>query len=243
MTEFLLIFVAGILGSSHCIGMCGPLAIALGIPSPNLVHNFQRQLLFSIGRLNTYGFIGALSAFAGVWLESWLWFGVSLQGLVAVVGGALLVILGLTSVGVVPRLNMSRFGPRSCAAAGWLKTLLRDPSPLSAFLAGVFTGFIPCGLVYGFLAVATASGNVIRGWLIMTAFGLGTMPTLVLTGCGATMLSVQSRARVLKIAAWCVVATGVISIARGAGNLAANSGAQVPPCPFCHQTSATALKK
>jgi sulfite exporter TauE/SafE len=240
MIELPLIFVGGLLGSSHCVGMCGPLAIALGMPSTDLSHNFRRQLLFSLGRLSTYGFIGALSAFASLWLSRWSWLAVSLQGLLALVGGVALVILGLATAGVLPRLKLGWIAPQSCAAAGWLKTLLLSPSAPGALLAGVFTGFIPCGLVYGFLAVAAASGDVIRGWLIMTTFGLGTMPLLLLTGCGATMLSVAVRARILQVAAWCVVVAGAISIARGAGDLRWGPQSQPPSCPFCNHTDTVA---
>ncbi len=239
MTELPLIFVGGLLGSSHCLGMCGPLAIALGVPSHNLSHNFRRQLFFSVGRLSTYGFMGALSAFAGLWLSQWTWLATSAQGLLAVIGGAVLVVLGLTTAGILPRLKAGWITPNSCAAASWLKSLLLSPSKLSALLAGVFTGFIPCGLVYGFLAVAAASGDVLRGWLIMTTFGAGTMPLMLLAGCGATLISIATRARLLRLAAWCIVVTGVISIARGAGDL--RGAAPAKSCPFCHPSHVTTL--
>jgi len=237
MTELPLIFVGGFLGSSHCVGMCGPLAIALGMPSTSLVHNFRRQLAFSVGRLSTYGFAGAVAAFAGLWLRQWSWLAASVQAMLALLGGFTLVILGLTTAGVIPRLKLGWTVPQPCAAAGWLKTLLLSTSLSGAFLAGLFTGFIPCGLVYGFLAIAAASGNITHGWLIMTAFGLGTMPLMLLTGCGATVMSVATRSRVLRVAAWCVVVAGAISIARGTGQLSLSSGSTAAICPFCHDES------
>ena len=240
MTELPLIFVGGLLGSAHCVGMCGPLAIALGAPSQSLSHNLRRQLLFSIGRLCTYGFMGAASAFAGLWLSQWAWLATSAQGILAVVGGAVLIVLGLTTAGVLPLAKADWIAPNSCAAAGWLKSLLLSPNKLSALLAGVFTGFIPCGLVYGFLAVAAATGDVKRGWLVMTTFGAGTMPLLLLTGCGATLISVATRIHILRLAAWCIVVTGVISIARGASDL--RGGASAGSCPFCHPSSATTMR-
>jgi sulfite exporter TauE/SafE len=117
-----------------------------------------------------------------------------------------------------------------------LKTLLVSPKLNSAFLAGVFTGFIPCGLVYGFLALAAATGDVVRAWLVMVTFGAGTVPLMVLTGCGGTLISVAARARVLKVAAWCVVVAGIISLARGASQLALSAEQQATNCPFCHST-------
>src|SRR5436309_3018013 len=68
MTELPLVFVGGLLGSSHCVGMCGPLALVLGVTEERVVSNVRRQLVFSAGRTFTYGFGGALAAYAGWWL-------------------------------------------------------------------------------------------------------------------------------------------------------------------------------
>lgn len=242
MNELPLIFVGGLLGSSHCIGMCGPLALALGVTGDKLSSNLRRQLAFSIGRICTYGFFGATAAFAGLLLGNLSWLSHSIQGVLAVAGGTALVLLGLSTAGVLPRLNLSWTSPQPCTAALGLKSLLTSPKLAAAFLAGVFTGFIPCGLVYAFLAMAAGSGNVARGWLIMATFGFGTVPLLLITGCGGTLISVATRARVLQIAAWCVVVTGIISIARGAGHLDFRSESRGPTCPFCHSTNLDLLQ-
>jgi sulfite exporter TauE/SafE len=238
MTELPLIFVGGLLGSYHCIGMCGPLALALGVTEEGLVANLRRQLVFSAGRILTYGFGGTLAAYAGWWLGRWPAAAFNAQAVLAIVAGAALVLLGLAGAGLVPQLRFGRFAPQSCAAAKGLKTLLTAPGLGSAFLAGVFTGFIPCGLVYAFLAVAASTGDVLRGWLTMVAFGAGTVPLMVLAGSSGSLISVAARARVLRIAAGCVVVVGVISIARGAGYLSLSSGGLPASCPFCHSGAA-----
>ncbi len=242
MNDLPLIFIAGLLGSSHCIGMCGPLALALGVTDKRIVANLHRQLMFSAGRICTYGFAGALAAFTGLWLGQWTWLAVGVQGTLAVLGGVALVLLGLVTAGVLPQLNLSRISAQPCTAAAWLKSMLRSPKLTGAFLAGVFTGFIPCGLVYAFLAIAASSGDVVRGWLVMVTFGVGTVPLLVITGCGGTVMTVAARARVLQIAAWCVVLTGMISIARGAGYLEFSSRPQPASCPFCLETESMSLE-
>jgi sulfite exporter TauE/SafE len=242
MTELPLIFVGGLLGSSHCIGMCGPLALALGMSESQVTANLRRQLVFSVGRICTYGFAGALAAFAGLWLTQWSWLAVGVQGTLALVGGVALVLLGLTTAGISPRTGLGWLAPQSCSAAVWLKTLLISPKLASAFLAGVFTGFIPCGLVYAFLAMAAGTGDVVRGWLVMVTFGAGTVPLLVVTGCGGSLLSISGRARVLKIAAWCVVITGVISIARGAAFIDSSQISGPTKCPFCRRIEPTVLQ-
>jgi sulfite exporter TauE/SafE len=87
--------------------------------------------------------------------------------------------------------------------------------------------------VYAFLAYAASTGNVVDGWLTMVAFGVGTVPLMVLTGSGASILSLSARARALKIAAWCVIVTGLISIARGTGHIQWLSDSLPTGCPLC----------
>jgi sulfite exporter TauE/SafE len=234
MTDLPFIFMGGLIGSSHCIGMCGPLALAVGITDAKLTTNLRRQLVFSAGRICTYGFAGAVAAFTGLWLAQWSWLAVGVQAGLAVIGGAALVVLGLSTLGFLPRLSLYLTKPQPCAFGTGVKTLLTSPRFTGAFLAGVFTGFIPCGLVYAFLATAASSGDVVRGWLVMVTFGAGTVPLLVVAGCGSTLLSVATRSRMLRLAAWCVVITGVISIARGIGYMELSPASAKGSCPFCH---------
>jgi len=231
-----LVFLGGLLGSAHCVGMCGPLALALGANQDRLRTNLGRQLLFSGGRICTYGFGGALAAYGGIWLTQRSVSFVNAQAALAVVAGVVLVALGLSTAGLLPRIVPRRFAPSSCVAASSFKALLTAPSRTSAFLAGVFTGFIPCGLVYAFLAYAASAGNVLQGWATMVAFGAGTVPLMVLVGSGGTLLSISARSKLLKIAACCVVLTGLISVARGAGHLHFAADAQPSGCPFCATT-------
>jgi sulfite exporter TauE/SafE len=233
MTELPLIFLGGLLGSSHCIGMCGPLALALGVQQSRLPVNLGRQLLFSVGRIATYGFLGAAAGASGWWLSQRPQTLVNVQSLLSIIAGLTLVWLGLSTAGVLPRLTGRWLNSPPCTAVSWFKTLLTTPGAASAMLAGAFTGFIPCGLVYAFVVYAASSGNVLQGWATMVAFGLGTVPLMVLAGCGGTLLSLGTRARVLQIAAWCVVVTGMISVARGAGYLELVANAAPAGCPFC----------
>lgn len=234
MTDLPLIFVGGLLGSSHCLGMCGPLALALGANQSGFTTNLSRQLVFSAGRILTYGFGGATAAFTGWWLAQRpapVAF-INMQALLSIVAGLLLVLFGLAAAGKLPPLAGRWLSTHPCGAAKWIKTLLTGRDLTSALLAGVFTGFIPCGLVYAFLAYAATAGDVLRGWLTMVAFGLGTVPMMVFAGCGGTLISHTARARILRVAAWCVVVTGLISIARGAGYIEAFGHAPTG-CPMC----------
>ncbi|MCA9247666.1 MAG: sulfite exporter TauE/SafE family protein [Planctomycetales bacterium] len=231
MIELPLIFVGGLLGSAHCIGMCGPLAIALSSAGPERL--LRRQLVFSLGRLFTYASCGAMAGFGGAWISASSRTFVLSQAWLALLAGVVLVLMGLATAGLLPRPALQFFGAASCGAAGWMKTFLNSPSWTGVLLAGVFTGFIPCGLVYAFLLKAGSSGGIWQGWLTMAAFGLGTVPLMVAVGYGGRLFSVAGRARLFRIAAWCIVLTGAISIARGASQLNTPVDEAAEACPFC----------
>ncbi len=96
----------------------------------------------------------------------------------------------------------------------------------------MFTGFLPCGLVYAYLALATASGTMATGLATMAAFGFGTVPLMMIAGLGTNALTATWRQRALRIAAGCVILTGVLSLVRGSIALQDSSESQ-PTCPLC----------
>jgi sulfite exporter TauE/SafE len=110
-------------------------------------------------------------------------------------------------------------------------SLLQATRLRSVFVGGVINGLLPCGLVYAYLALAAGAGSLLLGAATMLCFGLGTLPLMVLTGCGGTLLTASRRRRLLRAAAWCVLLTGVLTIARGLGFLQADDPS--PSCPMC----------
>ena len=237
-----LVLLGGILGSSHCIGMCGGFALAVGYGSASVSENVIRQLTWSLGRIFTYTFCGAVCGYLGARLtgESAL---ASAQGTLAVLAGVLLVVQGAVATGAFRRRRTNHAGC-SITRFSWLLPIVGLLSPCTSgdqsgsratetFLAGVVTGFLPCGLVYAYLALAAASGQFWHGMIIMTTFGLGTVPVMVATGAGASVLSHAARARLFRIAAACVLITGVLTIGRGVAALRASDEAKPQSCPMC----------
>ncbi len=233
MIELPLIFVGGLLGSAHCIGMCGPLAVSLSASTPAGTSLLRRQLVFSVGRIFTYGFCGAAAGLGGAWLSAGSRGFVLSQAWLAILAGLVLVLMGLVTVGILPKPATRFLAGLPCGTASWLKTFLSSTGWAGPLLAGVFTGFIPCGLVYAFLLKAGSSGSLWLGWLTMIAFGFGTVPLMVLVGYSGLFLSASNRSRLFQVAAWCIVLTGAISIARGAAQLNTPSLAETAACPFC----------
>ena len=232
MIELPLVFVAGFLGSSHCIGMCGPFAILLGSEADSWRNGFSRQVLYSAGRIFTYAVLGAFAGFGGMQLsgEPTISRWVNVPATLSIVAGCFLVYQGLVTAGVFGKGWSASDSP--CLAGGLVANFLRSRRASGVFLAGLFTGFLPCGLVYGFLGMAAGSRHILTGAAIMATFGLGTVPVMMATGLGGGLLSVSSRGRILRIAAWCLVIAGVISVARGLTFVAAGS-ADPALCPLC----------
>jgi sulfite exporter TauE/SafE len=244
MIELPLIFLGGLLGSAHCVGMCGGFAVLIGGEARGIGGNLTRQVLYSLGRIFTYSVLGGGLGYAGLRLAATLPPVVRAQSMLALLAGALLIVAGLSAAGVVPRRLPARWlrgtnhrashAPApACLSAGLLGTFLRAPGWGHVFLAGVFTGFLPCGLVYGFLALACSTASLAGGAATMAAFGLGTVPLMVLTGASASLLSIVARRRLLRLAAWCVVVVGVVSLSRGVAAMSAADDANGPACPLC----------
>jgi sulfite exporter TauE/SafE len=228
--EWPLLVMSGMLGSAHCLGMCGPFALAVGSAAPSWRANFSRQMTYSGGRIFTYAVLGATLAFAGgrlaVALPGWT----NVPAVLAIAAGVLLVVQGLLAAGVIRKRGVT--AAAACPGAGAFKALLGARSLVEVFLAGLFTGLLPCGLLYGMLALAASTHDVASGLVTMVAFGLGTVPAMAAAGLGGSLLGLAARRRLHAIAAWCLVLTGCISIARGAGHLSFTS--EPPPgCPFC----------
>lgn len=229
MIELPLILVAGVLGSPHCIGMCGPFALAIGTAAPDWKRNIVRQLTYGCGRIFTYSFLGACAGFGGVALTNQFSKWSSLPALLSISAGVFLLYQGLLAAGVLPRRGVK--SSNGCLSASFFAAFIKDSRRRYVFLAGLFTGLLPCGLVYAFLALAVSSGSMTRGLLTMMLFGLGTMPVMVATGCGGLILNWRSLAQLMRIAAWAVVVAGCICVARGIGFLPLM--AQQPGCPLC----------
>lgn len=185
MSAYLLIFLAGLAGSMHCVGMCGGFACALGGDARGPVESVLRHGVYNLGRLSSYTFIGALAGYAGLLLVGPAGdasMASAAQRALAVVSGLLMVYIGLQFLGVLKAaLAPDRwFGVEALALA--LRRLVRAPGRAAPLALGVLNGLLPCPLVYAFAAQAASSGGPLQGLFIMLAFGLGTFPAMLAMG-------------------------------------------------------------
>ena len=168
-------FIIGLLGSLHCVGMCGPIVMALPLKAKEKTMVVFQALLYHIGRISTYAIMGIAMGIIG--------WGVALSGYQKAFSiglGAVLIITAVFSISLERRLMQNPFVNRKFQ---WLKDKLSNALSIkgntSAFKIGLLNGLLPCGLVYIALAGAVASGSALSGAAYMAAFGLGTLPMMV----------------------------------------------------------------
>lgn len=238
MIEWPLLVVSGMLGSAHCLGMCGPLALTLGTAAPGWRANLRRQLAYSAGRIFTYAVLGAAAAFAATRLIRTLPGWTNVPAVLSIAAGILLVWQGLLAAGVIK--NHGVAGGTACPGAAAFRGLLTARGTVEAFVAGLFTGLLPCGLLYGMLAYAASRHDLLEGLAAMTAFGLGTVPAMVAAGLGGSLLGMASRRRLHAAAAWCLVVTGLVSMVRGA-SFVSLPGSPAAGCPLCAEADEAML--
>jgi len=230
MIEWPLFFASGFLGSAHCLGMCGPFVLTLGAATPGHWGNLARQLAYAAGRIFTYAVLGGGAAFLGLKAAGAVRHWANLPAVLAIVAGGILAVEGLFATGLIRRPGVA--GAAVCPGAAGFRRLLATPRLPEAFLAGLFTGFLPCGLLYGMLVLAASTHQVGLGVATMAVFGFGTVPALLALGLGGGLLGRASQQRLRTVAAWCLLLTGLVSIARGAGGLSLGSS-DPASCIFC----------
>lgn len=225
------ILLTSLLGSMHCVGMCGPMALwSSGVGTPHVTRReaMQRLLGYHTGRLITFAFaglaaglIGGLMTAGGDWL-GW-------QQTAARIAGSVMVGLGVWKLmhwlrPVVPvdasSINFSKHAPSptlgqrfsfwvSGRIAGLRPIIAGMPRNLRAVAIGVVTTWLPCGWLYLFVLVAAATANVGAALVVMTAFWIGTLPALTALVAGAVGVSPRFRPAMPLLVAGVLIITGI----------------------------------
>ena len=202
--------VLGGAGSAHCIGMCGPIALAVPSSGPGPGARAMSTVLLNGGRLFTYASLGlAFGAFGqGLRLAG-------LQQSVSIAAGVLLLIAAL-----IPSLLERNVAQGHIAL--WLSRLrgkmarhLRRNSPEAIWTSGVLNGLLPCGLVYTAALGAATTGSATDGAVLMLLFGAGTIPALVAVRLGGALLSTGWRGKLRRLSPVVIGAMGLLLILRG----------------------------
>ena len=186
-STYLSLFLIGLLGGTHCVGMCGGIVGALSMGSGR---RGALQWAYNAGRITSYASAGALAGMLG---EA----GVALSGtlparlVLFLLANLMLVALGFYLMGATRALGFAeRLGQNLWRHIQPLtRRFLPARTAWQAFPLGMLWGWLPCGLVYSALAMSLTSGSALRGAGMMLAFGAGTLPTLLLAGMLAVRLN------------------------------------------------------
>ncbi|MEZ5047924.1 MAG: sulfite exporter TauE/SafE family protein [Chitinophagaceae bacterium] len=204
-------FLTGLLGSTHCVGMCGPLALSLPLNSNQRFEKIVSILLYNLGRVFTYSVYGFVLGFVSSWLIPEAW-----QKTFSILAGLFLISLGLLyffHVQFPKRINTFPFYQNIIQS---LQKLYTKEGRLNIILIGMLNGLLPCGMIYIALVSAVALASPGYSMLYMFFFGLGTLPAMWAVMFFMNLISIQVRTHLKKIYPIFFLAMGLLLVVRGA---------------------------
>ncbi len=192
MTIFLTALLLGLAGSLHCVGMCGPLLLALPLDAHGKWQVLRQMLVYHSGRILTYAALGVLFGLLGK--------GLAVAGFQKILSiGAGVFMLGMAFMAwrferlVTALPGFETFTHRVKSSIG---NLMRHKPNGSTFSIGLLNGLLPCGMVYAAIAGAIATTGALEGGLFMAVFGLGTLPLLLMVSVLGRSFSVSIRQKI-----------------------------------------------
>ena len=226
MLDLLLIVALGFLGSfGHCVGMCGPLTVALALSQQdnNSVEDngVRFHFLLNIGRIMSYTLVGAaLGGLGSIVVASGQLAGIgsSLRQFMAIFTGILLIWFGIGQIKPnwlprLPFLHPLKGGIHQRLNSGMDRLSTQRQWWTPALLGGVW-GLIPCGFLYTAQLKAVETGSLLAGAIVMFCFGLGTAPMMLGVGVSASKVSADRRSQLFRLGGWVTLAIGVLTLLR-----------------------------
>ncbi|CAL2059797.1 sulfite exporter TauE/SafE family protein [Tenacibaculum sp. 190524A05c] len=205
-------FILGLLGSLHCLGMCGPIAFMLPLDRTNQVKQFFQLMSYHSGRLLTYGLLGVLFGLLGRGFELFVF-----QQHLSIFTGALMIIIIMFPKLVYQLKATEALNTYISKIKSTLGKELKQKSNDTFFAIGFLNGFLPCGLVYMALLGAVATHSTFQGSLYMIVFGLGTIPLMSSIVYIGKFTNLRLNRYFKKVIPMVVIAIGVLFILRGLG--------------------------
>jgi len=230
------VFIASILGSLHCAGMCGAFVLFAVADPRGATPRIWLHTAYHAGRLVTYTILGALAGLVGASID----LGGSLIGIqrfAAIIAGCMMVVFGIVTV---MRLHSIRV-PKLPIPKAWQNGLVRahgivatKPPVMRALATGLLTTLLPCGWLYSFVLMAAGTARPDLGALTMAVFWAGTVPILAALGVSLRAATDSLGRRLPTITAVAVVIVGLSTVVwRAQGIMVENDAAKAAKCPLC----------
>lgn len=199
----------GFLGSVHCIGMCGPLALSLPMSHLKGSSRIVAHVNYHLGRALSYTTLGLLFGLVGMsfsifFLQQWLSMGAGLLMLIMVLGFS------------ISKMEFEFFTWfKSLIHQRLTKLLKSEKRPMGFLMIGLVNGYLPCGLVYAAIIAATATGDILKSTLVMFGFGLGTIPAMAFLVVFGKLISLEWRRKLVRLTPYMLGIVGILLILRG----------------------------
>jgi uncharacterized protein len=210
--DYSLAFMAGVLGSGHCLGMCGALVSGYFMNSGHS-KSIWPYFVYQIARIFVYSMVGMAAAALGVVLVSSGIFG-KMQSILQMLIGSVVIILAFGILGWIPFQGSVRLIPMKVLRKGYAASRTRGPI-LGATIAGLLNGLMPCPLTFAMAVKATSAVTIQEGGLLMLTFGAGTLPTMFFISMAFGKMSAHFRGLMLKSAALIMIVMGCNTIYMG----------------------------
>lgn len=203
--------IMGLMGSLHCLGMCGPIAFALPVRTHVMRIKILKYALYNIGRVTTYALLGYIIGIAGKGFVL-----VGMQQSLSITAGVLIIISALVAYTSATNMVMNRISERiRTRLKSAFHFYFQQKSNSALFMLGILNGLLPCGMVYMAMLAALAGGSPMSGATFMIGFGLGTVPMMFTVCLVGSAVGMQWKNYVYKVAPILACLIGVLLILRG----------------------------
>lgn len=203
-------FLMGFIGSVHCIGMCGPLTMALPFSQQKNIFKYVSMILYHFGKIFSYATLGLIVGVFGKQI-----FVIDSQQSLSIIIGILMLVyvFWVYMFKINAQLNPLKFIQAPVLKA--LTTLFKHNKLYVFVLLGFLNGLLPCGMVYLALGSALSTGQPLQSALFMAFFGIGTMPALLMVALGGQMVGIEWRRKLQTALPVFILGMGVMLILRG----------------------------
>lgn len=203
-------FLLGLVGSVHCVGMCGPIAFALPVQFLPKHKKVIGIFLYNIGRICTYSFLGFIAGFLG----KFLLVGIVQQWFTILFGAAILIILFILFV-LKKNVHVKFLNSFYVRIQGFISDKIAKQGLSTLFLLGVANGLLPCGMVFIAITGALATASQAESTLYMFLYGLGTLPAMIALTTFGFVIKISVRNKLKKLAPFFLATLAVLLILRG----------------------------
>ena len=201
----------GLAGSLHCIGMCGPLMLAIPLPASERRVVVWQMLLYHAGRILSYSALGVLFGLLGKGIAI-----AGFQQVLSLASGVFIIAMAFVAWRFEHLVTaLPGFGAFTRAVQQKLGVLLRDHNRSATFSIGMLNGLLPCGMVYAALAGAISTTNSAEGGIFMALFGLGTLPLLLTATVAGRSFGFSLRAKIKVVQPILLTLAGLLLLQRG----------------------------